>query len=94
VSGPEGNAASERPDSLVGNDAGPAPTKGKKVKLSDAEKKGEALALKLYNHIKRQQGVFLRDEDGSFHVVIAGRRIPLKYDRDSALLASLMLDAC
>ena len=90
----DGSADNARPSTLAGNDAGPAPKKGKKDRRSDAEKAGASLAIKLYNLIKRQQGVFLRDEDGSLHVVVEGRRIPLKYDRDSSLLASLMLEAC
>jgi hypothetical protein len=48
----------------------------------------------LVRYIRKKHGVFLRDEDGSLHVVIESRRIPLKYDRGSGLLADLMLEVC
>ena len=65
-----------------------------KEKRANSEERGWEYAGMLVRYIRKERGVFLRDEDGSLHVVIEGRRIPLKYDRGSGLLADLMLEVC
>ena len=34
------------------------------------------------------------DQDGSLHVIVAGTRIPVNFDRDNTRLASLMFASC
>ncbi len=66
----------------------------KDSRFSQTERAGRALLLKIQYYIKDHKGQFLQGEDGSLHLVLEGRRIPLKYDRNDPRLASLLIEAC
>lgn len=48
----------------------------------------------LENYIREHRGQYLRDEDGSLHLIIGGRRIALDQNPNNHGLAVLMIDAC
>lgn len=58
------------------------------------DRRAVIFARKLLAHIKKHKGQFVRDEDGSLHVIFGVRRIPLTYDRDNHGLAELMIESC
>ena len=62
--------------------------------LTGSEKAAYIFERRLFGHIKERRGQFLRDESGSFHLIIDGRRVPLNYARDNYGLADLMIHAC
>jgi hypothetical protein len=82
------------PNTEVNSDARNTAKQPRKIQRSDAERRGYQYAQMLHSHIRKSGGVFLRGEDGALHVLVDGRRIPLNYDKDNELLASLMLEAC
>ena len=55
---------------------------------------GIVLERILRAYVEVKNGYFLRTEDGSLHLALGGRRIPLTYDRDNVGMAELMLEAC
>ncbi len=69
---------------------------GKKYteKLTGSEKAAYIFERRLFGYIKECRGQFLRDESGSFHLIIDDRRVPLNYARDNYGLADLMIQAC
>ena len=62
--------------------------------LTRAERGGLICVKQLQEFISSHQGQYLRAEDDSLHLILDGRRIPLKYDRDGPELARLLIDAC
>ncbi len=62
--------------------------------LTRAERGGLICLRQLQEFISNHKGQYLRAEDGSLHLILDGRRIPLKYDRDGPELARLLIDAC
>jgi len=96
MAGTEGNSGSlERSHSPeVDSDTRNTAKQPRKTQRSDAERRGYRYAQTLHKYLKSKGGVFLRGEDGGLHVLVDGRRIPLNYDKDNELLASLMLEAC
>ena len=62
--------------------------------LNRTERGGFICFGKLQEFINSHNGQYLRTEDSSLHLVLNGRRIPLKYDRDAPELARLLLEAC
>jgi hypothetical protein len=50
--------------------------------------------MKLTAYIERHKGQYLREENGSLHLIVGGLRIPLSFDRNNYHLARLMLTAC
>jgi hypothetical protein len=72
---------------------------------SDSEKKFEShvpysersawvTTWTLENYIREHRGQYLRDEDGSLHLIIGGRRIALDQNPNNHGLAGLMIQAC
>ncbi len=47
----------------------------------------------LSSHIRERKGQYIQLDDGSLHVVLDGRRIPLRFDRNNPELARLLLKA-
>lgn len=74
----------------------PPPTGNKKARpsLPLSEARAKRYARKLTNQIRSKQGLFLRDESGSLHVILEGQRVPLNFAHDNHALAGLMLEAC
>ena len=62
--------------------------------VTGSEKAAHIYEKRLYSHIKEHRGQCLRDESGSFHLIIDGRRVSLNYDRGNYGLADLMIQAC
>src|SRR5436190_5477223 len=62
--------------------------------LPAAEKRAYIYAGQLQGYIKKAEGRYLRGDDGTMHVNIAGQRIPLDYDRNNRALAQIMINAC
>jgi hypothetical protein len=55
---------------------------------------GEDLAKDLIQYVWRKQGQYLRHADGSLHVILDDKRIPINPSRDNLALAGLILAAC
>ena len=62
--------------------------------LTATEARAKCYARKLLAFVRKQLGLFLRDEHGSLHLILDGRRIPLTLGHDNLALAGLMLSAC
>jgi hypothetical protein len=62
--------------------------------LPAAEKRAYIYAGQLQGYIKKAEGRYLRGDDGTMHVSIAGDRIALNYDRNNRSLADMMINAC
>ena len=58
------------------------------------ERSAFIIAMHLSDYIKRHGGKYLRDEDGSLHVILNGTRIALKNDPENYALNGLLLNAC
>ena len=59
-----------------------------------SENEGNLYELNLKAYIRQHKGQYIRADDGSFHVIMQGRRIPISFDRNNHHLAKLMLEAC
>lgn len=59
-----------------------------------SERDGAELADELLAYIKDNNGQYLRDADGSLHVIVKGQRVPLRPGRRDDALNRLMLEAC
>ncbi|MGA8214320.1 MAG: hypothetical protein WB799_12060 [Candidatus Sulfotelmatobacter sp.] len=59
-----------------------------------SEREARVYVISLDQYIRKHEGEYLRGEDGSLHLAMGGRRIPLSYNRENYALARLMLDAC
>jgi hypothetical protein len=59
-----------------------------------SEEMASYYASKLETYIEKNGGQFLRDEDDSLHVIIAGRRIPINYESNNRLMVGLMIEIC
>jgi hypothetical protein len=68
------------------------------LKFRDAlprdEHLGHRFADEIYGYIAGRKGRFLRDENGAFHVLIDGKRVPLICSHENHALADLVLKAC
>ena len=62
--------------------------------LPAVERRAFIYAGQLQGYIKKAEGRYLRGDDGSMHLNIAGQRIPLDYDRNNRALAQIMINAC
>ena len=60
----------------------------------NAEALGAKLGIQLINYIARNRGQYLRNHDGSLHVIIAGQRILINSWHDNLGMARLMRKAC
>jgi hypothetical protein len=58
------------------------------------ERSAFIIAAHVSDHIERRGGRYLRDEDGSLHLILNGKRIALKNDPENYALNGLLLDAC
>jgi hypothetical protein len=58
------------------------------------EQRGSVFAEQLISYIGKNQGHYLRDETGNYHVILDGHRIALIDTPDNHLLADLMIKAC
>ena len=63
-----------------------------KKRLPANDMDGWKFAERMLGYITREEGTFLRDEEGKYHVLLNGRRIPL--DDKSMPLADLMMEVC
>lgn len=59
-----------------------------------SERQAVSYEVSLQRYLEENGGHFLRDEDGSLHIILNGRRILLNYDRTNGGTAWLMLQAC
>lgn len=59
-----------------------------------SERLASHYATQLETYIEEKGGQFLRDEGGSLHVVIEGRRIPLNYESNNRPMIGLMIEVC
>jgi len=64
------------------------------ARASQNERDGAELADDFLAYIKAKKGQYVRDTDGSLHVILDGRRTPLKCTRNDEALNRLMLEAC
>ena len=97
-------SASPGSDFQVSDSPVPIPTKASRKKaekaenegpvIPKAEREGRTYCLQLLDHIKKHNGIFVRHEDGSVHLIIAKRRVRLDFDYANHPLANLMLAAC
>jgi hypothetical protein len=62
--------------------------------LPAQEREGAIYARRLLKHIEDQSGMFLKDEEGKFCVVIGGRSISLAPTPENVDLCELMLEVC
>jgi len=62
--------------------------------LPRAEKLACLYAQRLQAHIAKSEGRYLRGDDGSMHVSLGGRRIPLEFERNKRGLAAMMMKKC
>lgn len=61
---------------------------------TEIERRGLIYAQRIEKYLRQSGGQFVRDGDGSFHIILRDQRIPLTYDRTNYPLAGLMLEAC
>ncbi len=59
-----------------------------------SEREAILYEMNLQAYINQRKGQYIRADDGSLHLIIGGKRIPLSFDRKNYSLATLMLDAC
>ncbi len=62
--------------------------------LSSPERAAYTFEHKIKTYIEKLGGQFLKDENGSFHILIKGKRIPLVANKDNYALAQLMMRSC
>lgn len=58
------------------------------------EREAKIYMQRLHAYIIKHKGQYLRGEDGSLHLILDGRRIPLLSSRENQELPRLMIDAC
>src|SRR5579863_3443413 len=64
------------------------------VTIPRSEKEALFYESKLCAHIQVHKGRYLREEDGSLHIILGKQRIPLTKERNNWKLARLVLSAC
>jgi len=62
--------------------------------IPPSERAGQAFAQRLENYIQKNRGQYVKDEDGSLHVILGSRRIDLNLSPENHELTRLMLTAC
>jgi hypothetical protein len=62
--------------------------------VSGDERAAFAADLQMSSHISHKKGLYFKDESGSLHIIIDGRRIELNFDRENYPLARLFLEGC
>lgn len=93
-SGPENKAKrakKQKADSGNGKSAGKQKEDNNTPK---SERDGSVYFHELHRHVTKHKGQFLRDESGSLHLILGGRRVRLDFDYDNLDLANLFLAAC
>jgi hypothetical protein len=66
---------------------------GKATWLTELEEEGQQLTQRLIDYISTNHGQYLRDRDGSVHVIIGGQRIAINAGSNNLAMARLMRNA-
>jgi hypothetical protein len=62
--------------------------------IAPSERTGEVFANRLEDHIQLNKGQYVKDEDGSLHLILSSRRIVLDLNPENHDLAELMINVC
>lgn len=57
------------------------------------QREAKAYAGKVHDRIQENKGSYLRDENGDYHVLVDGHRIPINFDKKNELLNALLIGA-
>lgn len=101
---PPAGGEGKHPRKRTGTDKRPSQEKKKPAKPADSQDKdrpsvprserlGTMFHMDLAKYVKDHNGQYIRLEDNSLHLVLDGRRIPLRFDRTNPELARFFLSA-